>query len=88
MKGRSGVCTRAPFQGLVSGHPFHVHPGGTALRLALLGSQGWEARQSLAPGVPGLRGRLQPGLPAGQWSGSSPPSSGLLLVSGIPSLKE
>ena len=80
-----GLLPRGWFLGIRS---FRAHPGGTALRLALLGSQGWEARQSLAPAVPGPRGRLQPGLTAGQWSGSSPPSGGLLLVSGVPSLKE
>lgn len=86
MKSGGGVRTRAPSQGLASGRPILQCTSGRDTSLpGPAGLPGLGGRQSLAPGVPGSRGGLQPGLPAGHWRGSFTPSS-RRLASGIPSL--
>ena len=79
MKGGGGVRTRAASQGLASGHPILQRTSGRDTSLpGPAGLPGLGGGQSLAPGIPGPRGGLQPGLPAGHWWGSFTPSSHLL----------
>lgn len=85
-KGDGGVRTRAPSQGLAPGRPTLRRTSGRDSSLpGPAGLPGRAGGQSLVPGVPGPRGGLQPGLPAGRWRGSFTPSS-RHLASGTPSL--